>query len=140
MDFLSCQKIKINPATDAAGVIQLLHTLWRGADFVRQKLYQARPFDGGWVIQVEHDFTNYSGSIQEIMPYELLVDQNHSLTQLRQRCYYYQGSASTNTNIVITVYEREKKIKGGINYPEALEKELQKAWKKEKDAQPKTKP
>jgi len=134
MDFLSRQKVQANKAEQATGVIQLLHTLWRGPDFVQKKLYRARSFEGGWVVEVDHDFTNYPGSIQEIMPYELLVDHDHTLTQLRQRCYFYQGSASIYTNTVISVYEREKKIKGGIHYPEALEQELRNAWNKEKDA------
>lgn len=132
MDFLGRQKIKVKTAQEAAGVIQLWHMLWRGPDFVQQKLYEARPFDGGWVIRTEHDFTKYPGRIQQMMPYELLVDRDHRVTQFRERCYYYRGSATVYTNTVISVYEREKNIKGGVNYPEVLEEELRKAWEKEK--------
>ena len=114
-------------------MIQLWHAFWRGPVFVQQKLYEARPFPGGWVVHVDHNFTEYPGNIQYIKPYELLVNGNHRLTQLRERCYQYLGSEAVYTNTVVSVYEREKKIRGGINYPEVLEKELQKAWKRENE-------
>jgi hypothetical protein len=133
MNFLSRQKIAITTAQDAKGAVKLFHALWRGPGFVQKKIYEARQFDGGWVIEVDHDFRKYPGSIQQIMPYELLVDHDHSLTQLRQRCYHYPGSEAVYTNTVISVYEREKGINGGINYPEALEHELRNAWEREKN-------
>src|SRR6266571_243632 len=58
MSFLSRQKPKVATPEEAVGLVQLMHALWRGPAFVQQKIYNARPFDSGWVIQVEHDFTN----------------------------------------------------------------------------------
>jgi len=139
MDLLGRERIKARTAQEAVAVIQLWHTLWRGSSFTEKKLYEAHPFDGGWVIQVDHDFTNYPGSVQEVMPYELLVDRAQRVTQFRQRCYYYQGSAAAYTNTVISVYEREKQISNGIHYPEVLEKKLRNAWEKE-SKQTSTKP
>jgi len=116
---------------EATEAIRLLHLIWRGPRFARQKLYQAREFDGGWVVEVDHDFTHYPGSVQAVMPYELLVDDAHRVAQMRERCYFFRGSARTYTNTVISVYEREKKIQGGIYYPEVLEEELRKVWEQE---------
>jgi hypothetical protein len=65
------------------------------------------------------------------MPYELLVDGAHRVAQMRERCYSFRGSATIYTNTVISVYEREKKIQGGIYYPEVLENELRKVWEQE---------
>jgi len=62
MDFLSKQKPRASTSQEAVGVVQLMHSLWRGPDFIQQKLYAARAFDGGWVVQVEHDFANYPSS------------------------------------------------------------------------------
>src|SRR4051794_30652171 len=42
MGFLARQKITAATPEQAVGVIQLLHAIWRGPAFVRQKLYQAR--------------------------------------------------------------------------------------------------
>jgi len=132
MEFLSRQKIKAATPQEAAGVIKLLHALWRGPDFVKQKIYNARPFDGGWVVEVDHDFTHYPGRIQAIHPYELLLDADQRGVQIRERCYWYRGSASVYTNTVHSVYEREIKLNRGLNYPEVLEKELSKALENEK--------
>jgi hypothetical protein len=65
------------------------------------------------------------------MPYELLVDSRWRVTRLRERCYYFPGSAVVYTNTVSSVYEREKTNQHGLYYPEALEKELRKAWEAE---------
>lgn len=132
MDFLSRQKVKIASPDQAVGAVQLLHAIWHGPDFVKQKIYHARPFDGGWVVEVDHDFAHYPGMIQEIHPYELLVDGAHKLTGFRERCYHYSGSARVYTNTVISVYEREVHVNGGRDYPEVLEKALREAWEKEK--------
>src|SRR5438445_9826138 len=37
MEFLSRQKITVATSQEAAGVVKLLHALWRGPDFVKQK-------------------------------------------------------------------------------------------------------
>ena len=132
MEFLSRQKIKAATPQEAAGVIKLLHALWRGSDFVKQKIYNARRFDGGWVIEVDHDFTHYPGMIRAIHPYELLLDADQRGVQIRERCYWYRGSASVYSNTVHSVYERELKLNRGLNYPEVLEKELSKALENEK--------
>lgn len=50
---------------------------------------------------------------------------------VRQRCYYYRGSATVYTNTITIVYEREIKINHGLNYSEALFKELKEAWENE---------
>lgn len=132
MSFLSRQKIKAATPQAAADVIKLLHALWRGPGFVKQKIYSARQFDGGWEVEVDHDFTRYPGMIQAIHPFELLVDAGQRVVQVRQRCYYYRGSASVYSNTVLSVYEREIKLNRGLDYPEVLLKELSKAWEKEK--------
>ena len=131
MQFLGRQQIKAGTSTEARDAIRLLHMIWRGPGFVRQKLYEAHAFDGGWVVEVDHDFTHYPGSVQAVMPYELLVDGAHRVAQMRERCYSFRGSAKIYTNTVISVYEREKKIQGGIYYPEVLENELRKVWEQE---------
>jgi hypothetical protein len=131
MQFLSRQAISAATAAEAADAVRLLHALWRGSGFVRQKVYEARPIEGGWVVRVEHDFTNYPGSVQSLMPYELLVDSHQRVTRLRERCYYFPGSAVVYTNTVRSVYEQEKTNQNGLYYPEALEKELRKAWEAE---------
>ena len=132
MEFLSRQKITVATPQEAVGVIKLLHALWRGSDFVKQKIYNARPFDSGWVVEVDHDFTHYPGKIQAIHPYELLLDADQRGVQIRERCYWYRGSASVYTKTVHSVYERELTLNRGLNYPEVLEKELSKAWENEK--------
>ena len=132
MNFLGKQKINVARPDQAMGVIQLLHTISFSSNFVTQKLYSVRRFQGGWVVEADHDFTNYPGNIQQIHPYELLVDSEGKLTQLRQRCYHYLGAATVYSNTVISVYQREIKINGGRNYPEALEQELRTAWANEK--------
>ena len=123
MEFLSSQKIRAATPQEAVGVVKLLHALWRGPDFVQQKIYNARRFDGGWVVEVDHDFAHYPGKIQAIHPYELLMDADQRGVQIRERCYWYRGSASVYSNTVLSVYEREMKLNRGLNYPEVLEKE-----------------
>ncbi len=132
MDFLSRQKVQVASPGQAVAVVQLLHAIWRGPDFVREKIYRARRIDLGWLIEVEHDFTNYPGNVFSIPPYELLVDTRHTVLQMRQRCYDYPGSVKVYTNTVSSVYEREIKANRGLNYPEALFKELREAWEREK--------
>jgi hypothetical protein len=139
MDFLSRQKVEVARPDQAVGAVQLLHAIRYGPDFVKEKIYQARPFEGGWVVGIDHDFTHYPGRIQEMHPYELLVDGAHKLTELRQRCYHYSGSAKIYTNTVISVYEKEVHRNGGRDYPEVLEKALRDAWEKEKDLPDKAK-
>jgi hypothetical protein len=133
MSFLSRQQPKVATPEEAVGLVQLMHALWRGPAFVQQKIYSTRPFDGGWVIQVEHNFTNHPESVQAIQPYELLVDEAGRVVQFRERCYFYQGSAVVYTNTVISVYEREIKRNRGRDYPEVLFEELRTAWEKEKE-------
>ena len=108
------------------------HAIWHGPDFVKHKIYHAHPFDDGWVVEVEHDFTHYPEMVRAVHPYELLADGAHKLTQLRQRCYPYSGSARVYTNTVISLYEREIRLNGGRNYPEVLYRALRDAWDKEK--------
>jgi hypothetical protein len=131
MDFLARQKIKVATADPAVGAVQLLHTIAQGPKFVQQKAYEARQIPGGWVVDVEHDFANYPSSVQQINPYELLVDSENRVSQFRQRCYAYRGSAKVYTNTVISVYQRELKLDGGRYYPEHLYEELQSAWERE---------
>jgi hypothetical protein len=133
MDFLGRQKINVPTADRAVGAVQLLHAIAQGAKFVQEKLYKARQIPSGWVVEVEHDFANYPSSVQEINPYELLVDSEDKVSQFRQRCYAYRGSAKVYTNTVISVYQRELKRDGGRNYPEHLFEELQTAWEQEKN-------
>jgi hypothetical protein len=133
MNFLSRQNIKVTTHEQAEATIQLLHAIWRSPDFVKQKIYHAHPIDVGWLVEVEHDFTNYPGNVRVIHPYELLVDGGHNVVQLRERCYSYPGSALVYTNTVISVYEREIKLDGGRNYPEELFKELRNAWARENE-------
>jgi len=134
MDFLGRQKIKVATPEQAIGTIQLLHTMKDGPDFVKKKIYNARAFDGGWVVKADHDFKNYPGSVMEIPPFEILVNAQNDALSVRQRCYYYRGSAVVYTNTIATVYEREIKTNHGLNYPEALFKELDEAWKEEQAA------
>jgi hypothetical protein len=133
MAFLGKQHIEVATNNDAAGVIQLLHVIWRGADFVKQKTYNALPFDGGWVVEViNHGATNRPGNATALPPYELLVDAGQHVVQIRERCYPYLGSARVYDNTVRSVYEREMKLNGGRNYLAVLEMELAKAWEMEK--------
>jgi hypothetical protein len=133
MDFLGRQKIKAATADHAAGAVQLLHAIAQGPKFVQQKLYKAHQIPGGWIVEVDHDFTNYPSSVQEINPYELLIDSENRVSQFCQRCYAYCGSPKVYTNTVISVYQRELKRDGGRNYPERLYEELQSAWEREKN-------
>ena len=133
MVFLSKQHIEAATTNDAAGVIQLVHVIWRDADFVNQKIYTVVPFDGGWVVQViNNGATNRPANATALPPYELLVDAGQRVAQIRERCYPYLGSAGIYANTVRTVYEREIKLNGGRDYPAVLEKELAKAWEAEK--------
>jgi hypothetical protein len=133
MNFLSRQNIKVTTPQQAVGTVRLLHAIWRGPDFVKEKIYNARPIDGGWLVDVDHDFTNYPGNVFVIHPYELLLDSGHNVVQFRERCYDYVGSARVYTNTIISVYEREVKVDGGRNYPEKLFEELRKSWTREKE-------
>ena len=132
MAFLSKQRIAVASAPDAAGVIQLLHVIWRGPDFVKERIYNAIPCDGGWVVEVGHDSVKYPGVVPAMPPYELLVDDSGHVAQIRERCYPFRGSARVYGDTVRTVYEREIKLNGGVNYPQEVVKELAKEWEKEK--------
>ncbi len=74
--------------------------------------------------------------IRAVQPYELLVDDEERLVQLRQRCYTYLGSASVYSNTVSSVYEEQKSVRGGVNYPEVLRVKLRKAWQEERKEMP----
>ena len=132
MTFLSKQHIEVGTSNDAVGVIQLLHVIWRSPDFVKQKTYNALPFDGGWVVEVASSATNLPGNVQALPPYELLVDASQHVVQIRERCYPFIGSARVYDNTVRSVYEREMKLNGGRNYLAVLQQELAKAWEMEK--------
>jgi len=132
MAFLGRQQIVAGTSNDAAGVIQLLHVICHGPDFVKQRIYRALPFEGGWVVEANPQATNRPGKVTALPPYELLVDAGQRVVQIRERCYPYSGSARVYDNTVRSVYEREMKLNGGRNYPAALEKELAKAWEAEK--------
>jgi hypothetical protein len=134
MAFLGRQGIEVGTTNDPAGVIQLLHVICHGPDFVKQRIYSAFPFEGGWVVEVDPQPTNRPGKVQALPPYELLVDAGQRVVQIRERCYPYSGSARVYDNIVRSVYEREMKLNGGRNYAAALEAELAKAWEMEKAA------
>ncbi|MCX6925894.1 MAG: hypothetical protein NT154_22210, partial [Verrucomicrobia bacterium] len=135
MELLSRQSLKVESESDAVDVVKLLHALCYGPSFVKQKVYHPRAFEGGWLIEVDHDHKNYPGNVSFVHPYELLVDARINVTQFRQRCYTYLGSASVYSNTVVSVYEREKRVNGGSRYPEALRRELKEAWEKEKQQQ-----
>jgi hypothetical protein len=136
MAFLSKQRIAVGSASDAAGVVQLLHVIWRGPAFVKERIYNAIPFDGGWAVEVSQDSVKYPGVVPAMPPYELLVDASGHLAQIRERCYPYIGSARVYGDTVRSVYEREIKRNGGVNYPQEVVKELAKAWAKEKAQKP----
>ncbi len=132
MAFLSKQRIAVGSAEGAAGVVQLLHVIWRGPSFVKERIFNAIPFDGGWAVEVDHDSVKYPGVVPAMPPYELLVDASGHLAEIRERCYPYVGSARVYGDTVRSVYEREIKRNGGVNYPQEVVKELAKAWEKEK--------
>jgi len=132
MKFFSRQHIAIATTNGAAGVIQLFHELTRGHSFVKQNIYRASAVDGGWVVEVEHDSLKYPEKATTVPPYELLVDASQRVTQVRERCYPFAGSPAVYDRTVRTVYNREVKLNGGINYEEMVEKELAKEREKEK--------
>jgi hypothetical protein len=133
MNFLARQKIKTATADDAIHSVQLYLSLWQGTDYTRQKLCHARRFDDRWVVEVEHDFTNFPGQILAITPFELQVNVDSRIIQFRERCYDYLGSAAVYTNTLTTAYQREVKIRNGLGYPEAADRELRAAWKNEQE-------
>lgn len=133
MEFLDDAKLEVSDRTDAAGLIQLLHALYHGPSFVRQKIYNPREIEGGWLVGVGHDFENYPGMIQFIHPYEILVDTDGRVSRLRQRQHPYRGSADVYSNTITTVYAREVQVNRGTNYPEVLTEELKQAWAREQD-------
>jgi hypothetical protein len=132
MAFLSKQRIEAATSNDAAGVIQLLHVICHGPEFVKQRIYQALPFEGGWVVEVNPQATNRPGIAPPLPPYELLLDAGQHVMQIRERCYPYSGSARVYDNTVRSVYDREMKLNGGRNYAAALQIELARAWEAEK--------
>lgn len=136
MNFLSRQRILAGNTNDATGVIKLLHVIWRGPDFVKQRMYEALPFEGGWVVEAKPgaaNLTNRPGNaVLPMQPYELLLDDSLRVVKIQQRSYPYRGSARVYADTVRTVYEREMRLNGGVNYPQMIEKELAKAWELEK--------
>ena len=131
MELLDAAKPKLSDRTEAAGLIQLLHALYHGPSFVRQKTYNPREIDGGWLVGVGHDFENYPGMIQFVHPYEILVDADSRMVRMRQRQHAYRGSADVYSNTITEVYAREVQVNRGINYPEVLDEELRQAWARE---------
>lgn len=131
MTFLSDARTDVSDAAAAARLIQLLHALCKGPDFVRQKIYRPRAIDNGWLVEVDHDFENFPGMIPFIHPYEILVDEDNRVTSLRQRSNVYLGNAEVYVDTITTVYEREVRVNGGRNYPEVLDEELKQAWARE---------
>jgi len=132
MTFLSEAGPRVSSGAEAAHLVQLLHALCQGPDFVRQKFYKPRAIDSGWLIEVEHDFENYLGMIPFVHPYEILIDENKRATSLRQRSNNYLGSAEVYVDTITSVYEREVQANRGINYPEVLDEELKRAWARER--------
>jgi len=118
------------------GVIQLLHVICHNPAFVNQRLYLASPFEGGWVVEVGQELTNSAGIVPVMPPYELLLDDSQRVTQIRERCYPYVGSARVYGNTLRSVYEREVKLNGGGNFQKVIEKELAQAWEAEKAQKP----
>ena len=117
---------------EAKRLVRQLLEVSHGRRATAEKLLKATRFDGGWVVQVDHDFKNHPRSVMAVHPYELLVDEKGHLTRLRQRCYWYLGSADVYGGTVQTVYSREVKVNRGIHYPEVLSEELRIAWAKER--------
>ena len=117
-------------------MIKLLHLIWRGPEFVKQRMYEALPFEGGWVVQAGPGVTNLTKRPgKEVLPmqlYELLLDDSQRVVRIQQRSYPYCGSARVYADTVRIVYEREMRLNGGVNYPQVIEKELAKAWELEK--------
>jgi hypothetical protein len=132
MKYLGRQRIAVTNTDDAAAVIQLLQGLTRGPAFAKENLYRAGAVEGGWVVEVEHDSVKYPEKVPAMPPYELLVDAGQRVTQVRERCYTFLGNPVIYDQTVRTVYEREVKLNGGVNYEKTLEKELAKEWEKEK--------
>jgi hypothetical protein len=131
MTFLSDARPGVSDDATAARVIQLLHALCQGADFVRQQIYRPHAIDNGWLVEVDHDFENFPGMMRFIHPYELLVDENSRVTSLRQRSNVYLGNAEVYVDTITTVYEREVRVNRGNHYPEVLDEELKRAWARE---------
>jgi len=136
MAFLSRQQIDAGTSNNAAGVIQLLQVISRGAGFVKQNTYRALPFEGGWVVEVDRNLANQPGGVPAVPPYELLVDDSRHVVQIRERAYPYSGSARVYGNTVRSVYDREMNLNGGANYPAMVEQALAKAWATEKGQTP----
>lgn len=134
MDFLGGEAPVAKTPRAAVEVVQLMHLLWRGPGFVGQKRYGARPIEGGWVVEVDHDFDRVPAMVMAVAPYELLVDRAGKVVRFRQRSYHYLGSATVYTNTVMSVYEREIRRDGGRGYPEKLFRELDRAWEQEQRA------
>jgi len=138
MVFLSKRKLAASSAKDAARVVKLLHALSHGPTYVRKKIYRPRRIPSGWVVAVDHDFKRYPGMIRSVQPYELTVDTDERVVQLRQRIHTYRGSASVYTNTVMWIYERERKDRR--SYIRLLDEELWRAWEREQKADRTQKP
>lgn len=133
MTFLAEQMPKVKNPKEAVAVVQLLHSLSQGQAFVQEKLYEAKAIKGGWIVIVDHDFAKKRTSVQQLPPYELLLGEDEKVTRFTQRSWQYLGSAKVYSETIRTVYEREVKRNGGLNYTEVLERELREAWGREKN-------
>lgn len=95
MAFLGRQRIAVGTPDDADGVIKLLHVLWRNPEFVKQKIYNAVPAEGGWIVEVGRVVTNQatqsSAVVQAMQPYELVTDATGHVTEIRERAYPYRA-------------------------------------------------
>jgi hypothetical protein len=106
--------------------------------FAKQKIYDAVPFENGWVVEVGRGVTNaatgYAGVVQAMQPYELLLDAAGRVVQIRERTYPYTGPASNYGDILRTVHTREEQRDGGAHFSAQAEKEMAAAEAKEKAA------
>jgi hypothetical protein len=138
MAFLGRQGIAVATTDDATGVIKLLHVIWRGPEFVKQKIYNAVAVEGGWVVKVGRLETNPATQsrsvVQAMQPYELLTDASGRVTEIRERAYPYTGPAAHYGNILRSVYAREMQHDNGAHFATEVGKELAKAEKTEKAA------
>jgi len=132
MRYLARQQMTVTNTNQAQDVIHLLEAITRGAGIARENTYRARAVDGGWVVEVSHDLAKNRGDSEAPPPYELLAGASHRVTQIRERCYPFPGSPSVYEQTVRTVYEREIKLNGAVNYEVAVRQELAKEWEKEK--------
>ena len=136
MAFLGRQRIAVSTPADAAGVIKLVHVIWRGPEFVKQKIYNAIPVEGGWIVEVGRVVTNQATQLSTVaeamQPYELVTDSAGHVTEIRERTYPYTGPTARYGNILRTVYTREMQRDKGAHFASEVEKELAKTEAAEK--------